>query len=130
MRRLVISAGHALHVRGAAGSPIPPYGDEYDENVRIVNKVWEFLQQIPGAAIKKIIDTTSTTQSQNLNWLVGQHNSAPAHDLDVSIHQNASSQTSALQGNEVLYVSNSGHSIATPVSAALAATASWPDRGA
>jgi N-acetylmuramoyl-L-alanine amidase len=128
MRSIAISAGHSLKVRGASGSPIPPFLDEYDENVRVVNEVYALLQTA-GVPVVKFIDTTSTTQNENLNRIVNWHN-AQSRDLDVSIHFNASSQSANLMGDEVLYVSNSGLSVATPTAAAIAGVASWPNRGA
>jgi N-acetylmuramoyl-L-alanine amidase len=128
MRKVVISAGHALHVRGARGNPVPPELDEYDQNVRVVNRVFELLP--PEAAIAKFIDTTSTSQNQNLNAIVNFHNSQAAHDLDVSIHFNAGGSDN-LMGTEVLYKTESvAMPIAADTSAAMATTASWPNRGA
>jgi len=37
--RIAISSGHALHVRGARGSPVPPELDEVDEARRVVEGV-------------------------------------------------------------------------------------------
>jgi hypothetical protein len=127
MRKVVISAGHALHVRGARGSPVPPELDEYDQNVRVVNRVFELMP--PEAAVAKFIDTTSTSQNQNLNAIVNYHNSK-TRDLDVSVHFNAGG-SDALMGTEVLYKTDAvAKPIAAATSAAMAATASWPNRGA
>jgi hypothetical protein len=99
--------------------------DEYDENVRVVNRVFELLP--PSLAMGKYIDTTSTSQQQNLHNIVNYHNSK-SRDLDVSIHFNASGQTSALQGCEVLYITQ--QSLAAQISAAMAGVGQWPNRGA
>ena len=37
--RIAISSGHAKHVRGARGSPVPPELDEVDEARRVVEGV-------------------------------------------------------------------------------------------
>jgi N-acetylmuramoyl-L-alanine amidase len=122
MRKVVISAGHSAKVRGASGEL-----DEYDENVRVVNRVFELLP--PSAAVAKFIDTSSSTQNQNLNAIVNFHNSK-TRDLDVSIHFNAGGNDGPM-GTEVLYVTEStAHGIATATSAAMASVAGWPNRGA
>lgn len=129
-RRVVISAGHALKVRGASGSPIPPYMDEYNENVRVVNKVWSLLP--PEAQGGMFIDTHSTSQNQNLNAIVNYHNSR-TRDLDVSVHFNAAAQTASLQGTEVLHhpnTSSSNKQLAASLSSAMAGVGTWPNRGA
>jgi N-acetylmuramoyl-L-alanine amidase len=86
-KSIVISAGHSAKCIGAVGII-----DEYTENVRVVNAVFEKLQA-RGVTVKKFIDTTSTTSSENLNKIVNYHN-AQQRDLDVSIHFNANAETS------------------------------------
>jgi len=125
MRRIAISSGHGLHIRGAAGSPVPPELDERDENVRVVNRVFEHLQAI-GAGAGKFHDDMSTTQKANLNRIVNWHNSQ-TRDLDVSVHFNAGG-SDALMGTEVLYVTQ--QTLAAEVSAAIAEVAGWHNRGA
>jgi hypothetical protein len=122
---IVISAGHGLYIRGAAGSPIPPYLDEYDENVKVVNRVFELLQA-GGVSVKKFIDTTSRDQNTNLNAIVNYHN-AQTRQLDVSIHFNANVKTSSPMGTECLYVTQ--NTLAGEVSHAIARAGAFKDRG-
>ena len=97
-RSIVISAGHSAKCRGAVGII-----DEYDENVRVMNKTSDLLRG-RGLQVKTYADTISTTQNENLNRIVDFHNSAGPHDLDVSIHFNANVETDSPMGTECLYV--------------------------
>lgn len=96
-RSIVISAGHSARCRGAVGII-----DEFDENVRVVNRVTEVLRS-RAIDVKSFIDMTSTTSSENLNKIVNYHN-AQQRDLDVSIHFNANAETSKPVGTECLYL--------------------------
>jgi N-acetylmuramoyl-L-alanine amidase len=125
MRRIAISSGHGKYVRGAAGSPVPPELDERDENVRVVDRVFEHLQTI-GAGVGKFHDETSRSQGENLDRIVAWHNSQ-SRDLDVSIHFNAGG-SDQLMGTEVLWVTQ--QALAAEVSKAIADVAGWPNRGA
>jgi N-acetylmuramoyl-L-alanine amidase len=116
MTRIAISSGHGLHVRGASG-----YLDERDENVRVVDGVFDLLKA-DGVIVKKFHDNTSTSQNQNLNTIVNWHN-AQDRDLDVSVHFNSGGGT----GTEVLYVTQD--QLAAKVSKAIADVAGWPNRG-
>lgn len=100
--KVVISAGHALKVRGAAG-PSPWGLDEVDCARDVVTEVATVLR---GMGVETITywDDVSVTQSENLDRIVNFHNSAyggKGHDLDVSIHFNAYDQSA--HGVEVLY---------------------------
>jgi N-acetylmuramoyl-L-alanine amidase len=116
MTRICISSGHGLHVRGASG-----HLDERNENVRVVDKVYELLTAA-GVPVKKYHENTATTQNQNLNNIVNWHN-AQTRDLDVSVHFNSGGGT----GTEVLYVTQDV--LAKKVSKAIADVAGWPNRG-
>src|SRR6516225_2278711 len=94
-RRIAISVGHGLHIRGASGSPKPPQVDEVDEAKKIVDRVAELLGCV------KFFDTNSTSQSQNLNAITSWHNKQ-SRDLDVSCHWNAFDHSA--HGTEILYV--------------------------
>jgi N-acetylmuramoyl-L-alanine amidase len=96
-KSIVISAGHSARCRGAVGII-----DEFDENVRVVNRVADLLRA-RGVAVKSFVDTTSTTSSENLNKIVNYHN-AQTRDLDVSVHFNANAETTKPVGTECLYV--------------------------
>jgi N-acetylmuramoyl-L-alanine amidase len=118
-KTIAISSGHGLYVRGASGIL-----DEVDEARKVVDKVFLML----GSNGYKFHDNTSRSQSQNLDTIVSWHNSLK-RDLDVSVHFNASEQTSSPMGCEVLYVSESGLAIAKPLSAAISQAGNLINRG-
>jgi len=120
-RRVAISSGHGLHIRGASGSPVPPQLDEVNEARRIVDRVAETL------GCPKFHDNTSTSQSQNLDAIVAWHNKQ-TRDLDVSVHFNAYDGNA--HGTEVLYVSSAGLELATPVCNAICDAGNFTNRGA
>lgn len=103
--RIVISSGHGKYVRGAVGII-----DERDENVRVVDRVFELLEDAE-VWVAKFHDNVSTTQNENLNRIVSFHNSQE-RDLDVSVHFNSYQNTSSPMGCEVLYVSSAGYEVA------------------
>jgi hypothetical protein len=128
MTTIAISSGHGLHIRGASGSPIPPYLDEVNEARRVVAALASDL--IAGGVTVKgpFNDDTSTSQNQNLNTIVNWHN-AQTRDLDVSVHFNSSSpQTGNKIGTECLYVTQ--QALSAKVATAIASAANIPDRGA
>jgi N-acetylmuramoyl-L-alanine amidase len=98
-RRIVISSGHGLKVRGASGIL-----DEVDEARKVVNRVAEKLNR--RIDVTTYHDDISTTQNENLNKIVGFHN-AQKRDLDVSVHFNAYIETTSPMGTECLYVTQS-----------------------
>jgi N-acetylmuramoyl-L-alanine amidase len=115
---IVISSGHGKHVDGAQG-----FLDEHPEAVRVVNRVSEMLTAAR-VDVTPFEDTTSTTQSENLDTIVDFHNSRGPHELDVSVHFNSGGGS----GSEVLYVTQ--QDLAGKVSAAMSQAAGWTDRGA
>jgi N-acetylmuramoyl-L-alanine amidase len=122
---IVISSGHGKIVRGAAGSPVPPYLDEVNEARRVVNQVAIDLGA-RGCEVIVFHDDTSTTQSQNLNTIVAAHN-REHRQLDISVHFNAFEKTDKPMGTEVLYVSQ--QQLAAAVSTAIA-SCGFINRGA
>src|SRR5215471_17989754 len=125
--KIVISAGHSSIVRGADGPE--PWGlDEFDENVRVVNRVAELLNAA-GVSCEAVIDTHSDDQDENLNWLISEHNKR-TRDRDVSIHFNHDGDTDGMRGTEVYYGSSTGREIAADVSAEIAIASGLTDRGA
>ena len=123
MTSIAISSGHGKHIRGARGSPVPPQVDERDENVRVVDKVFDGLKKA-GIKVAKFHDDVSTTQNENLNRIVNWHNQQ-SRDLDVSVHFNAYDHSA--HGTEVLYVSQS--SLAKKVCDAIVAAGGFTNRG-
>ena len=119
--RIVISAGHGLHVRGASG-----FLDEVDEARKVVEAVTSWLHEA-GVEAVPYQDDISTTQQENLHRIVDFHNSQ-VRDLDVSVHFNAFETTDMPMGTECLYVSQD--TLAWDVSAAIARAGKFVDRGA
>lgn len=121
IRSVVISAGHGENVPGAEGLEF----DEEDETPRVVHKVAEELRR-RGVTVTEFWDTGSTNVQDNLDAIVGFHNSQPAHDLDISCHFNSSDGDG--HGVEVLFLTQ--EDLAAKVSAAIAAAGPLKDRGA
>ena len=125
MKSVAISSGHGIKIRGASCSPIPPYLDEVDQAIRVMNRTAEFLRN-GGVTVKTFTDTTSTDQSTNLNTIVNWHNKQ-SRELDVSIHFNAYSKTSKPMGTECLYKTQ--EALAKSVSKKIADAGDFLDRG-
>jgi hypothetical protein len=119
--KIVISSGHGLYVRGASGII-----DEVDEARLVVNRVAERLKGLNVEAIA-YHDDISTTQSENLERIVDFHNAQDQHDLDISVHFNAYTETASPMGTECLYVGDS--TLADDVSSTIAAAGDFIDRG-
>ena len=120
MPTIMLSSGHGLYVRGAAGIL-----DEVDEARKMVDRVAAELAKRGCTAIT-FHDNTSRSQNENLSCIVDFHNSHN-RDLDVSFHMNAFEQKSGPMGTEVLYVTQ--QALAKEVSAAIAGVG-FIDRGA
>src|SRR5215472_9319851 len=125
--KIVISSGHGLKIRGAAGPE--PWGlDEVDEARRVVAEVADWLS-LNGYDVSQVHDDVSTNQSDNLHYLVREHNKFAADDrLDVSIHFNAYVETAGGRGTECLYISQD--ELAARVAAAIAGAGGLINRGA
>jgi N-acetylmuramoyl-L-alanine amidase len=123
MKRIAISAGHGLYVRGASGSPIPPCLDEVDEARRVVQRVTTLLRS-RDVGVAAFYDDTSKDQQTNLETIVAFHNSQE-RTLDVSCHFNAFDGDA--HGVEVCYLSQ--EALARELSAAIAAAGGFKDRG-
>jgi len=119
--RIAISSGHGKYIRGARGDPVPPQLDEVDEARRVVDRVYELLDDV---GCVKFHDNTSTTQSENLDRIVDWHNQQD-RTLDVSIHFNCYDHSA--HGVEVLYVTQ--EALARDVSEAIALAGGFTDRG-
>lgn len=123
--KIAMSVGHGKLVRGASASPRPPYLDEVDEAVRVVEKVAAYWRD-SGVGVETFFDQTSTSVNQNLSTIVNWHN-ARARDYDVSCHFNAYQVTSKPMGTEVLYVTQ--QQLASDTSAAIARAGGFINRG-
>jgi hypothetical protein len=119
--QIVISSGHGKYVRGAAGIL-----DEVDEARRVVEEVATRLREL-GVELKTFHDDTSHSQNENLNTIVNVHNAQPPHDLDVSVHFNAYTETDSPMGTECLYTSQA--QLADNIAAAIAQAGGFIDRG-
>src|SRR5262245_34014589 len=70
--KIVMSAGHGLKVRGAAGPPPPSWGlDEVDEARRVVTQA-AVLRNL-GVDVTTYWDDVSTSQSENLTRICDFH---------------------------------------------------------
>jgi N-acetylmuramoyl-L-alanine amidase len=117
--RIVISSGHGKYVRGASGAM-----DEVDEARKLVDHLADELE-LRGVDVTVFHDDQSKSQSENLNRIVSAHNSAGAHDLDVSVHFNAFNTQA--HGVEVLWKTQKD--LASKVSSAIAKAGKLTDRG-
>jgi hypothetical protein len=118
--KIVISSGHGLKVRGAAGII-----DEVDEARRVTEALADALR-FRGVDVITFHDDKSTTQSQNL-WAITDFHNKQKRDLDISVHFNAFEQRSQPVGTEVWYVTQAD--LAKHLSAAMASVG-FIDRGA
>jgi len=118
-----ISSGHGLHVRGAAGLPVPPQLDEVDEARKMVDHIAELLRD-RGVGVSVFHDNESRDQQSNLNAIVAAHNCA-SRQLDISVHFNAFDGNA--HGTEVLYVTQ--EDLACELSSAIASAGHFTNRG-
>lgn len=121
--KIVLSSGHALHVRGAA-----KLIDEVDEARRVVDRVTAILTA-GGVETIKFHDDTSKTQAKNLATIVTFHNKQ-VRALDVSVHFNAARYTEAARGCEVLHYDGKTRVQATRLSKAISKAGGLQNRGA
>jgi len=120
MTHIVISSGHGLYVRGAAGII-----DEVDEARRVTDRLAEVLDGY-GVDVTVFHDDTSKSQKENL-WTITDFHNSQERDLDISVHFNAFEQRDQPVGTEVWYVTQ--QELAKHLSAAMA-TVGFIDRGA
>ena len=124
--KIALSSGHGKHIRGARGNPVPPQLDEVDQARRVVDRVEELMKKA-GVGIVTFHDDTSHDQSTNLNTIVNWHNKQ-TRDWDVSCHFNAFDHSA--HGTEVLYVSDTGKTLAKKACDAIVAAGKFTNRGA
>jgi N-acetylmuramoyl-L-alanine amidase len=122
--KIAMSSGHAKHVRGARGSPVPPELDEVDEARRVVEGTAAKLRAA-GVECVTFHDDVSMSQSENLSRIVDWHNKQK-RDTDCSIHFNAFD--SSAHGCEVLYVTQ--QTLASVMASAIADAGPFTNRGA
>jgi N-acetylmuramoyl-L-alanine amidase len=119
-KNVIISSGHGKYVRGASGIL-----DEVDEARHVVDRVAEELRG-RDVQVSVFHDDVSQTQSENLERIVGFHNSK-TRQLDISVHFNAYVETTKPMGCEVLYQSQS--TLAGEMSLAISKAAKLKNRG-
>src|SRR6516162_6261014 len=119
--KIVLSSGHGKYIRGASGIL-----DEVNEARKVVEAVAERLR---GLNVDTVTyhDDVSTTQSENLERIVDFHNAQGPHDLDISVHFNAYTETASPMGTECLYVSQDR--LADDLSSTIAGVSGLIDRG-
>lgn len=119
--QIVISSGHGKYVAGASGILV-----EVDEARRVVEQVAAKLRELD-IEVSTFHDDTSHSQNENLNTIVNAHNAQPPHDLDVSVHFNAYTETDNPMGTECLYLTQA--KLADDIAAAIAKAGGLIDRG-
>ncbi|MFP3917941.1 N-acetylmuramoyl-L-alanine amidase [Lysinibacillus telephonicus] len=118
---ITISPGHWLPGTGASDLI-----DEVTEARKVVKRVVEILRANK-ITTNHVVDDSSKNQSQNLKYLVNEHNST-SRELDVSIHFNSSSRTDRGVGVEVLYLTIKD--VAAKISKAISDVSGLINRGA
>jgi len=121
--KVVISAGHGKKIRGMSSEWL----DEVDEARKVTAQVGDNLREA-GVDVVTYWDDISTTQSENLERICDFHNAQGQHDLDVSVHFNASNGQG--HGVEVFYTSSAGHEYAEAICDAIAEASGLTNRGA
>lgn len=119
---ITISPGHWTVGTGASDII-----DEVTEARKVASRVAAILRK-SDIVVNYVVDNTSKNKSENLKYLLAQHNKT-SRQLDVSVHFNASAgRQSKGIGTEVLYVS--AKDVASKVSKAIASASGLIDRGA
>ena len=120
--KVCISAGHGKKIRGMSSEWL----DEVDEARRVTSAVGDNLREA-GVNVATYWDDISTTQSENLERICDWHNAQGAHDLDVSVHFNASNGQG--HGTEVFYTSSAGREYADAIVDAICEASGLTNRG-
>ena len=121
--KVCISAGHSSKCRGMSSKWL----DEVDEARRVTAQVGQNLEEA-GVDVATYWDDISNDQSENLDRICDWHNAQGKHDLDVSVHFNASNGQG--HGTEVFYTSSAGHEYADAICDAICEATGLTNRGA
>lgn len=121
--KVVVSAGHGKKIRGMSSEWL----DEVDEARRVTTQVVNNLEEA-GVEAVPYWDDVSDDQQENLKRICDFHNAQGNHDLDVSVHFNASNGQG--HGVEVFYTSSAGHEYAEAICDAIAEASGLTNRGA
>jgi len=120
--KVCISAGHSSKCRGMSSQWL----DEVDEARRVVTAVADNLRA-DGVDVETYWDDVSDDQQENLKRICDWHNSRGKHDLDCSIHFNASNGQG--HGSEVFYTSSAGREYADAIVDAICEVSGLTNRG-
>lgn len=122
--KVVISAGHGKYIRGMSSEWL----DEVDEARKVVTAVGDNLREA-GVDVVTYWDDVSDDQDENLKRICDFHNAQGPHDLDVSVHFNASNGQG--HGCEVFYYggSDEGHEYADEIVDAICQASGLTNRG-
>ena len=112
MKKIAISSGHGLHIRGASG-----FIDEVDEARRVVDRVCDLINMSGNNSVH-FHDDVSRSSGDNLRAIVNWHNEQD-RDIDVSVHFNSVEQPSA-NGVETICRDISNQELAHKMSNAIA----------
>lgn len=120
---ITISPGHYGPKTGAHGLI-----DEGTENIRVAKRVTEILRA-SGIVTNYFEDNVSKSASQNIPWLIAQHNKT-SREIDVSIHFNSIPGTHSRGiGTETLIYSSKNLDVAENITNAIAKAAGLKNRG-
>lgn len=124
MNLIAISPGHYKIGTGACDLI-----DEVTEARKVVDRV-AYLISLKNIGVSKIVDNISSSQLQNLNYLITEHNKKERL-IDISVHFNSSGKrTNNPIGTEVLYFQDSIRSFASQVSQGISDVSGLMNRGA
>ena len=121
--KVCISAGHSSKCRGMSSEWL----DEVDEARKVTTAVGLALEEA-GVDVATYWDDISNDQSENLDRICDWHNAQGKHDLDCSVHFNASNGQG--HGVEVFYTSSAGHEYADAIVDAICEASGLTNRGA
>jgi len=120
---ITISPGHYL-----PGTGVHDLIDEVTEARKVVNRVVQLLR-VASVGVTQVVDNTSSSSAQNLDYLITQHNKTH-RKLDVSIHFNATSgRHDTGIGTEVLYQSDKMRTFANRISKSISNASNLRNRG-
>ena len=121
--RISISSGHGSLVAGASDIL-----DEVTEARRVVRKVASHLRRM-GAEVEEFHDDTSSTQTTNIDTIVGWHNNQAPDQINVSVHFNAFEPTGKPRGTEVLFEDPNLWALASRLSLVISDAGGFRNRG-
>lgn len=120
---ITISPGHY-----SPGTGVQDLIEEVTEARKVVNRVVQLLR-VASIGVTQVVDNTSTSPTQNLDYLITQHNKS-SRKLDVTIHFNSTSgRHDTGIGTEVLYQTDKMRTFANKVSESISNASNLRNRG-